>query len=280
MRVERLSPPEFHEKATPFLLEHEVEHCVMLGLSSRLAGDPLAYGAEAYLALAIGEERIAAAAVRTPPHALLVSVTEDPAALQALAADVHDRFRELPGVITTVPVGEQFVGIWSALTGARSRVSVAERVYRTSSVSHPGGVPGGPRPYGDDDWELTLRWIDAFRDEALPEPSALDNSEALRRKLADPDSGFLFWEDGAVVSMAGYTGRTPNGIRIGPVYTPPELRGRGYGTAVTAALTERLLAEGRAFCFLFTDLANPTSNAIYQRIGYEPVADVNWWLFE
>ena len=88
------------------------------------------------------------------------------------------------------------------------------------------------------------------------------------------DGGFLIWEDeGEVVSIAGCGGPTPNGIRIGPVYTPPELRGRGYATALVAELSQRLLDSGRRFCFLFTDLANPTSNAIYERIGYVRIAE-------
>jgi predicted GNAT family acetyltransferase len=57
------------------------------------------------------------------------------------------------------------------------------------------------------------------------------------------------------------------------VYTPPGRRGRGYATALVAALSAELLAAGRRFCFLYTDLANPTSNRIYQRIGYERVCD-------
>jgi predicted GNAT family acetyltransferase len=99
------------------------------------------------------------------------------------------------------------------------------------------------------------------------------------RRQEDPNGGLVFWEDGETVSFAGYGGLTPNGIRIGPVYTPPELRGRGYGSALTAALTQQLLDGGRRFCFLFTDLANPTSNSIYQRIGYRPVSDVDAWAF-
>ena len=92
-------------------------------------------------------------------------------------------------------------------------------------------------------------------------------------RLAGGDAGFLLWEDGEPVSVAGYGGPTPNGIRIAPVYTPPPLRGRGYGSAVTAALSSRLLASGRRFCFLYTDLANPTSNKIYVAIGYRRVCD-------
>ena len=75
------------------------------------------------------------------------------------------------------------------------------------------------------------------------------------------------------VSLAGFGSLTPNGIRIGSVYTPPEHRNRGYGTAVTAAVSQLLLERGHRFCFLYTDLANPTSNAIHARIGYEPVCD-------
>ncbi len=69
-------------------------------------------------------------------------------------------------------------------------------------------------------------------------------------------------------------GRTPNGVRIGAVYTPPKYRGRGYATACVAALSQRMLDTGLAFCFLYTDLSNPTSNNIYQRLGYHPVRDV------
>ena len=87
-------------------------------------------------------------------------------------------------------------------------------------------------------------------------------------------AGFWLWEDdGTEVSLSGYGGRTPNGIRIGPVYTPLPYRGSGYATALVAAQSRWLLSEGRQFCFLYTDLSNPTSNAIYRRIGYEQVAE-------
>ena len=91
----------------------------------------------------------------------------------------------------------------------------------------------------------------------------------------------MLWEDGdEPVSIAGWGGRTPNGIRIGPVYTPPDRRSRGYGSAVTAAVSASQLAGGRQFCFLYTDLANPTSNRIYMDIGYEPVCDSVDYAFE
>jgi predicted GNAT family acetyltransferase len=85
---------------------------------------------------------------------------------------------------------------------------------------------------------------------------------------------------GEPVSLAAARGETPNGIRIGPVYTPPEHRGHGYASAVTAAASQDQLDRGRHFVFLFTDLSNPTSNKIYQAIGYERVCDVDMYRFE
>src|SRR5438093_1092376 len=88
------------------------------------------------------------------------------------------------------------------------------------------------------------------------------------------------WEDGVVVSMAGASGPTPNGIRVGAVYTPPDKRRRGYASALVAALSQEQLDTGKKFCFLYTDLANPTSNKIYQDVGYEPVCDIDEYIFE
>ena len=76
-----------------------------------------------------------------------------------------------------------------------------------------------------------------------------------------------------LMSLAGCGGSTPNGVRVGPVYTPSEQRCQGYATELVAAMTRHLLAGDRRFCFLYTDLSNPTSNAIYERIGYTLVAE-------
>jgi uncharacterized protein len=90
----------------------------------------------------------------------------------------------------------------------------------------------------------------------------------------------VLWEhDGAAVAMAGFQGKTPSGVRISWVYTPPQLRGRGYASALVAALSQQLLASGNRWCFLYTDLANPTSNGIYQRLGYQPVCDAAHYTF-
>ena len=145
--------------------------------------------------------------------------------------------------------------------------------------SSPGRWRGRLREAGAEDHELAHAWLDAFVEEATSGDSPEDAAGWLERNAADPDGRLVLWEDGATVSLAACGGATPHGIRIGPVYTPPELRGRGYASALTAELTRQLLAGGRDFCFLFTDLANPTANSIYQRIGYRPVTDVERWKF-
>jgi predicted GNAT family acetyltransferase len=131
-----------------------------------------------------------------------------------------------------------------------------------------------------DDLATVLAWLLAFADEALDEAPHVEEIElTYRRREADPDGAWLVWDDGGPVSLAAYGNPTPSGIRVGPVYTPPEHRGRGYASSLVADLTAERLASGLGHCFLFTDLANPTSNAIYARIGYEPVADWDQWEF-
>jgi len=88
------------------------------------------------------------------------------------------------------------------------------------------------------------------------------------------------WRDSQPVSMAAWAGQTPRGVRVNMVYTPPELRRRGYASAAVSALTKKLLDAGRKFVFLFTDLSNPTSNSIYRKMGYEAVCDINEVDFE
>jgi predicted GNAT family acetyltransferase len=271
---------EFVEHAGEYLAEREAEHNLILGLSSRLRRDPLLFGEPPYLAVVEEGGRVVAAALRTPPHNLVLSELDDEAALEPLTADVRSVFETLPGAIGPTEAVARFAELWQATTGGRGRRTLAERIFRAEHVDSPQGVAGRMRPYAPPDRELALRWLDAFVAEALPEDHPEPMEGALERRLGEPEGGFVVWEDDDPVCLAGFGGPTPNGIRIGPVYTPPDLRGRGYGSALTAALTQQLLDEGRRFCFLFTDLANPTSNSIYQRIGYRPVADVDQWSFE
>ncbi|MGZ4320452.1 MAG: GNAT family N-acetyltransferase [Gaiellaceae bacterium] len=280
MQVERHGDAEsFLADAGGFLMEREAEHNLILGITSRLRVDPRAYGQDPYFAVARDGGDVVAATMRTPPHNLILSEVGDEAALEPLAADANDVFQSLTGVVGPKAAVARLAEIWEARTGQPRQLMLRQRSYCAEQVLEPEGVAGTMRPYEERDRELVLGWMDAFVEEALPEAPPEDSARWLERRAADPDSGTMIWEDGEPVSMGGYGGLTPNGIRVGPIYTPPELRRRGYATALTAAMTRMLLEGGRRFCFLFTDLANPTSNSIYQRIGYRPVTDVDQWSF-
>jgi predicted GNAT family acetyltransferase len=265
----------FLAHAGEFLGAREAEHNLILGLSSRLRVAPLMYGKPAYFVVAETDGRVVAVTMRTPPHNLILSEVDDLAAIVPLLEDARAEFGSLPGVVGPKEPVAKFAEAWGP-----ARLELAQRAFRAEHVDPPNGVPGRMRDYRPSDHELAARWMDAFVEEALPEPPPESSEEFVDRRAEDPDGGLVLWEDeGRTVSMAGFGGRTPNGTRVGPVYTPRELRGRGYASALTAALTQRLLEGGLRFCFLFTDLANPTSNSIYQRIGYEPVGDIDLWTF-
>ena len=264
-----------------FLADREAEHNLILGLSSRLITDPQASAEPPYLAAALEGERVVAIGFRTPPHNLVLSEVDVPTAIDAIARDAQGAFSSLPGVLGPTEGARVFTERWRQLTGVGAHRTMSNRIYRASVARPPRGVPGLMRRYQGDDRELVIEWLDAFIEEALPRRAVREPpATVLTRRIEDPDGGLMLWEDaGALVSLAGFGNPTPNGTRVGPVYTPPALRGRGYAGALVGQMTEMLLSRGHRFCFLFTDLANPTSNGIYQRVGYEPVCDVDEYAF-
>ena len=219
-----------------------------------------------------------AAALQTPPFRLILSEVDAPAAIGCLADDLLRR--ELPGVLGPVEHVTAFVEARAALGGPPAHYEMAERVYRLTEVRPVPGVPGRLRPASSDDRDLVIDWVEAFMREAFGDADPAAVAADVDRWLAGRGRTLHLWEDGDVVSLAGIGGRTPNGIRIGPVYTPPAARRRGYASALVAAVSQAALDAGRRFCFLFTDQANPTANHIYGAIGYEPVRDVVAYRFE
>ncbi len=271
----------FLAEAGGFLARREAEHNLLFGICSHLKRDPRAFGEAPYLAVSRDGDRIVGTAIRTAPYNVVLSEIDDLAAIEPLVEDVRSSVRTLPGVLGPAKAASAFVRTWCERGGGNATLAMSSRIYRAARATPPGGVAGAMRPSVDTDQELMTRWLDAFTAEALPEGAFHDSSgREIERRRSDPDGGWLVWEDeGRTVSLAGFGSRTPNGIRIGPVYTPPEFRGKGYASALVGWMTAGLLDGGHRFCFLFTDLANPTSNGIYQRIGYEPVTDVDQYAF-
>jgi uncharacterized protein len=268
---------DFLSVAEPFLVEREAEHNLMLGVASSLTEAPEAYDGPPYLAVVIDGDGVVAAAIRTPPFRLVLSEIDDSQAIKFLAADTLTD--ELPGVLGPVEHVRAFVGARTALGGPHGTLEMSERIYRLTEVQPIPSVAGNARPATLDDRDLVIAWLEAFRREALGETEPGSVVADADRWLARRWRSLDLWEDGGVVSLVGSGARTPNGIRIGPVYTPPGARRRGYASALVAAVSQAALDAGCRFCFLFTDLDNPTSNHIYQSIGYQAVRDVEAYTF-
>ncbi|MEV4705974.1 GNAT family N-acetyltransferase [Actinoplanes sp. NPDC049316] len=258
---------EFLDRAGGFLRTRPVENTVLLTIAEtvRVQG-PGTYGSEtAVFGWRGGED---AAFLRTPPREPLLSAMSPDAAAE-LARALSDA--GLPGVIGPDAPAAAFAAEWERLTGAGSQVLKRQRLYRLGTLVPP--VPpakGSARVAGSADRDLLVGWMAAFYRDVGEEPRQVE--EFIDDKLAH--SGMLIWElDGRPVSMAGVTRQQSGMVRIQAVYTPREHRGHGYAGAVTTALTRAALDAGAVHVVLFTDLANPTSNALYQRLGYVPLED-------
>ncbi len=156
------------------------------------------------------------------------------------------------------------------------RPGLKQRIYRLDRVIPPASTAGELRPAHSDDLSLLAGWLDAF----IEETGISNPRTGLQIAQAGIDEGRIFvWDDGGPVSTALWSRPTPNGVTINAVYTPGNERSRGYASACVAALSQRMLDEGREFCCLYTDLSNSTSNDIYMSIGYKPVCDVDDYWF-
>lgn len=260
------------------LLVEEARHNLIYGLAGTIRDNPQVYPDHSFWLVRNGEVVIGAA-MRTPPHNLLIARPRTDAALTALADHISEA---LPGVQGAVPEVDVFAEAWRERRHVQVRVVFEQGIYALSEVANVPRAAGSARAATDDDHSLIVAWYKAFTREALNnEPGDADVEHRVRRRLESSIAGFRLWEHrGEPVALCGFSGPTPHGIRIGPVYTPVEYRGRGYATSLVADVSAELLVSGFAFCFLFTDLANATSNAIYQRIGYERVCESRQIAFE
>jgi uncharacterized protein len=281
MRLERFQrAKEFYGRVETFLIEHEACHSLMLGLAGQLVEHPELFLEEPYLATIEQGGQVVAVCLMTPPHNPVLSLGFTPDGLRLLAEDLHRSCPTLPGVLGPVDAARSFAGTWKDLSGQPYRLKRDQRVHRLERVVPVEGVPGRLRQATEADRDLLGRWFVAFGKEALGEdtdPAAA--GQLVDRYSATEGMGLYLWENEEPVSMAGRSRPTPNGATVNYVYTPPEHRNKGYASACVAALSQLLLDEGRRYCFLFTDLANPTSNRIYKAVGYEPVCDVDEYEF-
>jgi len=272
---------EFLRIAGALLERDEARNQLPLGIAGNLMARPDAFEVVRFWVVRDGDEPVAAA-VRTDSFNLVLGDPSSETALGPLLDAVAADDPEVPGIVGNVPFVEPAAERLAGASGRTAERILSQGVYGLTGVRDVARAPGEPRPAGPRDRALLLDWLRAFVTEAVPDPD-----EAFRRmertlesRFGIESAGFWLWLDGGrPVSLAGFSGPTPTGIRIGPVYTPPELRRRGYATTLVADLSAWLLERGHRACFLYTDLANPTSNRIYVEIGYERVCDAMEFVF-
>ena len=266
--VQHGSPAAFLARAEPWLLTREDEHNLHLSLAyaRREKGEA---GTDALFGTVESEDVVVGCVIRTPPHKLLVT-TLPTEATREISHVVAELYEEIPGVLGPADIAEAVATGWVEAKGGSSRPGMRQRIYRLDEVTPPSDIDGRLRTATPADLDLVLEWANGFaRDVGHQFAMTTDAIVSLIER------GALFiWEDGEAVSMAAAQGRTPSGIRVGYVYTPEESRRRGYASAAVAELSQQMLDSGVRFCVLYTDLSNPTSNAIYQRVGYKALMDV------
>ena len=268
------SLPEYSATAEGLLRANAGRNTILLNVAETLrARGVAAFGPESPLFgwwQPPGERAVGAAFLHTPPWpVVLTSMTAQTAA--ELAHALASRGRAVSGVNGDQAEAAAFGAAWHELTGDAIEESMRSRLYQLGELRPPDPFPPGQaRVAGLADRDLLIGWCQAFREEARSGPDSLDDMVDDRLSY----HGYTLWEQaGQPVSLAGLTRQVAGQVRVGPVYTPPGHRGRGYGGAVTWAVSQAARDAGATQVLLFTDLANPTSNALYQRLGYQPVAD-------
>ncbi|HZT65756.1 MAG TPA: GNAT family N-acetyltransferase [Acidimicrobiales bacterium] len=259
------SPGEVLTEAAELLVSDPVRHNLVLTLLHARASHP--QPGRYWL---VSEGHRPTGVVFQSPLEFFATLT--PMAAEAVAAAVDgivDAGANLPGVSGEVSSAARFSGRWAERTGDPVRPDLAQRLYELGPRLTPGTTTGRLRDATPADRQLLLSWFKGFADETgesaghLPEIVDLRVAKGL----------IAIWDDGGPVSMAARTAEVAGVVRIGPVYTPPDRRNQGYGMAVVASVSSELRSQGLR-SILYTDLANPVSNSIYRRIGYEPVEEI------
>ncbi|MEU4039862.1 GNAT family N-acetyltransferase [Streptomyces collinus] len=274
-------PHEFRERAGGFLGSRPALHTVLLTVLDALCsrGRHLYSDEVPLFGVLRGEGgRIGAAFLHTPPFPLHLSPV-GAEGVEALVARLVGVGHPLAGVSGEDGTAATLAASWQRQTGTAIRLTQRQRLYELGELRVPRPSPEGrARVAGSGDRELLMRWYEAFKD-AVGQSAGQGAGPWADARIAQ--GGVTLWETpgGEPVSMAGVTPESAGQVRVAPVYTPGHLRGRGYAGAVTAEVSRAAVAGGAARVLLFTDLANPTSNALYQRIGYRAVRDFAVWGF-
>ena len=264
---------KFSLKVEPILIQKEDVNSLFLGV---LQGIKSGLYENAFMATIEKDDKVIALFQMTPPHPLnLIFVDENclEESMDLLIKNLLDLKIELPSIISLKPSAYRFAEKWEAVTGMSTKLVMDQGLYRLDLVNERlEGSSGSWRFAKREDCGLIEEWYYLFAVEAvLPIPSSSDIQESVAR-MVDQQEVFLWEDDGEIVSMMKKSRPTKHGITVSLVYTPKDKRRKGYARTLVAAISKELLQEFD-FCVLYTDMMNPTSNKIYQEIGYVKIVD-------
>lgn len=255
---------EFIDWHVPALEMDTIRHNLILGILSRAS--PAAEGFRFWTLGGPGE-----CAVQTAgwPIVLGALSKEQCEALAELTRDL-----EYPAA-----VGSGETALWFSARAQQLGIAFADKIPQQiqalRDVPVMPCVPGSARQACGDDFGVFRSWTLAFMAEAVPH-DPVPGDDAVRKKLADSGAHWLWIADGVPVSIATIGRRLKSAASIGPVFTPPEHRNKGYAGAATAAAVQAIFSQGRTAACLYTDLRNPASNRCYAKLGFRPIC--NSWL--
>lgn len=266
IELRRLTAAAFCAQVVPALLDREAENGLPIGIAQRVAAAPDSTADVLFLAVE-ADGVVVGAAVWEPPRDVVVTRLP-PDAVDLVARYCLETGWAVGGATGPEAVGRELAEAFARRTATAVDARARQRVYELTAVADLPRAPGALRPATSDDSGLVAEWYAAFGEEvhlAHPMPAADWAASTIEAGTA------FLWDDGVARCLACLSRETPNGRAIGPVYTPPGERRRGYATSLVADLARQVLASGKRFACLFTDDGNATSNHVYEAIGFRAV---------
>jgi GNAT superfamily N-acetyltransferase len=265
-------PEEVVSRGGAWLVGHAIDANVIGSVLASTLAQPVAQrDPSLWLLVLDGSGQVAGVAMHRPEFELFLPDLA-PGAAERIAETLTGRGIDVPGASGGIEAARAFCLAWHRLTGRTWEQVSAARVYVLDAVKPPGGVPGERGTASPADLDLVAAWADAFVAESDGFWPPGSQRELVTRRIAAGEIS-LWTVAGEAVSMAAVSPVVGGVARVNLVYTPPTERGHGYGSAISAAVTQRALDDGADTCMLYADVANPTSNEIYRRIGYREFAD-------
>lgn len=273
-RVEGIEAPDrVLEAAGAFLASDPIRHNVIMTLLRNRVADP---GPGRYWIVYVDDDP-AGVVFQSPLH-FMATITPMPSeAIEVAVEAILSDGVQLPGVNGEAATAAQFAGHWAEGNKRAVRPIQAQRIYELEQLVPARAVGGTLCPATDDDRQTLVEWFEAFQAEAGERGGGGDLAHLVERRLKAQQ--LWLWEDQGPVAMAGLSEAVAGVVRVGPVYTPPLRRNRGYASALVAAVSTAARSNGHR-CILYTDLANPTSNSIYRAIGYRAVTEALRYEFD